>query len=132
MRGSMESEYLYKPEEPEEVTVSEITLKPLNNEYVDEKHIMYDVYDNNTKIGNIDLSFHPEDKIAVIATTELEYSLRGKGIGKNMYKKAIDIAKEKGFRLRSSDFLSEAAVGVWKSLVQDGLAEEIDNKYYAK
>jgi predicted GNAT family acetyltransferase len=128
----MSVEYNHNPELSEANQEPIVELRVFNSVYSDQGHVMYDVFDKDGyKIGNIDFSFYPKEKVAVIANTEIKYSLRGKGYGKAMYKKAITIAREKGLKLRSSDYLSKDAANVWESLIKEGLATKFANNYYS-
>lgn len=113
---------------------SEVELREVgHDEGEGHSYSMNDLYDqDNNKIGNIDLAFYPQNKEAVIIVTKIGDPWRGKGYGKSAYKKAIDLVKEKGLRLKSARLISEDAINVWKSLEKDGLVEKVGDTYYAK
>lgn len=107
-----------------------VELKDLSPNSLNKTYSVLDA--NGSEIGDINLTFFPEKKEAVIANIKLATDMRGKGYGKAVYKKVIEIAKDNGLRLRSSVLISSDASKVWENLEKEGLAELVDGKYYAK
>ena len=93
---------------------------------------IFDVYDSEEQIiGMVNVSLEPGLNQAIITDVKVENPYRDEGYGKAIYKKMISYAKENGLQLRSYSS-SPNSKGVWESLVREGLAEEIDGRYYAK
>lgn len=57
---------------------------------------------------------------ARVISSNVEPSLRGKGIGKAMYKEAIDDALKKGLKFESDSIVSNDALNVYKALEKEG------------
>jgi ribosomal protein S18 acetylase RimI-like enzyme len=87
---------------------------------------------DDERIGFIDIGFMPDTKTAMISTVEVKRLYRNQGYGRAVYKKAIQLAKDRGLVLRSSPSVTDDAVKMWQSLCQEGLAEQIEGVYYAK
>lgn len=93
----------------------------------------YNLKLNGEKAGVVELHEH-QDKGYRFSTVDLEKGLRGKGIGKDLYRdvnrKSLE---ETGHTLWSKNKqLSEAAKRVWESLVKSGEAELTENGYRFK
>jgi len=57
---------------------------------------------------------------ARVISSNVEPSMRGKGIGKEMYKEAIDDAIKKGLQFESDSIVSHDALNVYKALEKEG------------
>jgi predicted GNAT family acetyltransferase len=84
--------------------------------------------------GTIELTKEDNNTYSV-SDVNLKQELRGKGLGKKLYHKAIEVLNERGLSLVPGHSTSPAALRVWKSLEKEGLVtiesiKENDNKDY--
>ncbi len=90
------------------------------------------VSSDGKEMGSISLKYYKDRKFAEIEGVVLEKEFTNQGLGKEVYKQAIQRSREHGCQLRSSSNITGQALRVWESLKKEGLVEEIDGQYYAK
>lgn len=76
------------------------------------------IADSNGR-GSIQLS-SKEAGVYQVRESLVELAHRGRGVGKALYKKAMDYAEKHNADLTSDEALSESANRVWESLARDG------------
>jgi len=83
---------------------------------------------DGVKVGAFGVKNNEDSK--QISFIMLNKNLRGKGFGKQLYKKLNEYFKETDGAVLMTDMhkTSEAADNLWKSLVKEGLAEETETK----
>jgi GNAT superfamily N-acetyltransferase len=98
-----------------------------NEETPDEAAKGYDIIYNGKKIGRVALIEAPNGNLT-IRGIGIDENIRGKGIGKNLYKWLIYKAYKNGGTLYSDNVydstISPSAHRVWKSLIKEGFAVE--------
>ena len=77
------------------------------------------------RIGEIVTSSYSIPNYKDVALSFIDLDKRGKGLGKELYREVATILESRGEVLVSSGFRNDASNNVWKSLVEDGYAEEI-------
>ena len=77
------------------------------------------------RIGEIVTSSYSIPNYKDVALSFINLDKRGKGLGKELYREVATILESRGEVLISSGFRNDASNNVWKSLVEDGYAEEI-------
>lgn len=108
---------------------SDFSIIENNEETPDEVAKGYDIIYNGKKIGKVALKEAPNGNLT-IRGIGIDENIRGKGIGKNLYKWLIYKAYKNGGTLYSDNVydstISPSAHRVWKSLIKEGFAEEDD------
>lgn len=106
---------------------SDFSIIENNEETPDEAAKGYDIIYNGKKIGRVALKEAPNGDLT-IRGIGIDENIRGKGIGKNLYKWLIYKAYKNGGTLYSDNVydstISPSAHRVWKSLIKEGFAEE--------
>jgi GNAT superfamily N-acetyltransferase len=76
-------------------------------------------------VGSLYYILDPRGK-AMVRGSAVAKEYRGQGLGKALYKKAIEDARAQGAKVFTSDIelTSPSAAGVWKSLMKEGLPIE--------
>ena len=108
---------LAMPKAPGEMNVTPLSERP-------EKTILSAKLGDRA-IGQMSLTPMPElgEGAAEVSTSQIKSAFQGKGYGSDMYKQAIDYAREKGLQtLYSDDQVSTKADNVWQSLERKGIA----------
>lgn len=108
---------------------SDFSIIENNEETPDEAAKGYDIIYNGKKIGRVALKEAPNGNLT-IRGIGIDENIRGKGIGKNLYKWLIYKAYKNGGTLYSDNVydstISPSAHRVWKSLIKEGFAVEDD------
>lgn len=86
---------------------------------------IYDIIYDNKKIGNFELPLDLEGSSVLIGDIEINEKYRGKGLGIETYKSAINLSPKP----IESLLASPEANRVWESLVRQGIAEKTENGY---
>ena len=86
---------------------------------------VYDIIYNGKRIGNFELPLDLDGDNILIGDVEIEEEYRGKGLGVEIYKAAINLSNKPIISLLATD----EANRVWESLVRRGLAEKTENGY---
>jgi len=86
---------------------------------------VYDIIYNGKRIGNFELPLDLEGSSVLIGDVEIDEKYRGKGLGVETYKAAINLSNKPIISLLATD----EANRVWESLVRQGLAEKTENGY---
>jgi GNAT superfamily N-acetyltransferase len=80
-----------------------------------------EVKDNGKVVGAVYYNGQPQYGPARIEVTHLDPEYRNQGVGKEMYKSAIENARKQGFKTFKSDTtVSNDAQNVWNSLMREG------------
>ncbi len=98
----------------------------LSDEYsVTEKKGVFTLTELGKRIGEIVTSSYSIPNYKDVALSFIDLDKRGKGLGRDLYREVSSLLASKGQILISSGFRNDASNNVWKSLVEDGYAEEI-------
>ena len=98
----------------------------LSDEYsITEKKGVFTLTELGKRIGEIVTSSYSIPNYKDVALSFIDLDKRGKGLGKELYREVATILESRGEVLVSSGFRNDASNNVWKSLVEDGYAEEI-------
>jgi len=98
----------------------------LNDEYsITEKKGVFILTELGKRIGEIVTSSYSIPNYKNVALSFINLDKRGKGLGKELYREVATILGSRGEVLVSSGFRNDASNNVWRSLVEDGYAEEI-------
>jgi len=105
--------------------VSKIIFSQTGKEYAHEQHkTSYHTINANFMrkgniVGSINLFLVPKDLIVIVESIEIKHTWFGTGLGQTLYDKAIQYAKEAGFKYLDSDTnRSTAANRAWLKLSQ--------------
>jgi GNAT superfamily N-acetyltransferase len=114
----------------EDLRLPRVELK-LSSE--DDKQAWFFVHDIEDKqLGRVSVHYYPDNKSAEIGIVTIADPYIGKGYGQAVYEAIINICKEKGLTLKSSDETNYDSMNVWRNLEKRGIVEYKDGKYYAK
>jgi len=72
----------------------------------------------NTFIPNNSVGMAKKGNRAIVINSKVEET--GQGLGKDLYRKAINLSKEKGLQFESDDVVSQSALNLYKSLEKEG------------
>ena len=76
-------------------------MMEINNEVIDNKAGRFYIEENNATIAEMDYQF-PDEKTLLIEHTEVDKSLAGKGVGRDLVKAAVEYARENSLRLKAT------------------------------